>query len=114
MTKAYRVAVVGATGLVGGEMIQVLEERGFPVSELIPLASVKSLGTVVNFQDKDVDVQVARPEAFENVDIALFSAGGALSKELAPEAAKRGAVVIDNSSAWRMDPEVPLLSLIHI
>ena len=109
MTKAYRVAVVGATGLVGGEMIQVLEERGFPVSELLPLASVKSLGSVVHFQDKDVDVQVARPEAFENVDIALFSAGGALSKELAPEAAKRGAIVIDNSSAWRMDPEVPLV-----
>ena len=82
---------------------------GFPVSELLPLASVKSLGSVVHFQDKDVDVQVARPEAFENVDIALFSAGGALSKELAPEAAKRGAIVIDNSSAWRMDPEVPLV-----
>ncbi len=109
MTKSYRVAVVGATGLVGGEMIQVLEERGFPVGELLPLASVKSLGSVVPFKDKDVDVQVARPEAFEGVDIALFSAGGAISKELGPEAAKRGAVVIDNSSAWRMDPEVPLV-----
>ena len=109
MTKAYKVAVVGATGVVGREMINVLEERTFPVSELVPLASPRTAGEKITFQDKEYTVGVACAEAFEGVDIALFSAGGSVSLELAPLAAEKGAVVIDNSSAWRMDPEVPLV-----
>jgi aspartate-semialdehyde dehydrogenase len=103
------VAVVGATGVVGRTMIQVLAERGFPVGELRPLASARSAGKEVAFGGRTFQVREATPEAFEGVDIALFSAGGDVSKRLAPEAATRGATVIDNSSAWRMDPDVPLV-----
>ena len=109
MEKSLKVAVVGATGLVGREMINILEERGFPVGELVPLASPRSAGEKVTFNNQEILVRVATPEAFEGVDIALFSAGGSVSGELAPAAAKAGAVVIDNSSFWRMDPEVPLV-----
>ena len=109
MSKTYKVAVVGATGVVGREMMNVLEERTFPVSELVPLASPRTAGEKITFQDKEYTVGVACAEAFEGVDIALFSAGGSASQELAPLAAEKGAVVIDNSSAWRMDPEVPLV-----
>ena len=109
MEKSLTVAVVGATGLVGREMINILEERGFPVGELVPLASPRSAGEKIEFQGKETIVRVATPEAFEGVDIALFSAGGSVSLELGPAAAKAGAVVIDNSSAWRMDPDVPLV-----
>jgi aspartate-semialdehyde dehydrogenase len=105
----YTVAVVGATGAVGQQMIQSLEKRNFPVGKLIPLASSRSAGATVQFQGKAVTVLEATPDSFEGVDIALFSAGGGVSKFLAPEAVKRGAVVIDNSSAFRMDENVPLV-----
>jgi aspartate-semialdehyde dehydrogenase len=102
------VAVVGATGLVGRTMIAILAERDFPVGELRPLAS-RSEGRTVEFGGRAWPVEVATPEAFEGVDIAIFSAGGGTSKVLAPEAAARGAVVVDNSSQWRMEPGVPLV-----
>ena len=103
------VAVVGATGVVGRTMIQVLAERRFPVRELRLLASGRSAGSTVSAGGRTLTVGEATPEAFEGVDIALFSAGGDVSRELAPEAAKRGATVIDNSNAWRMDEKVPLI-----
>ena len=106
---AKRVAVLGATGLVGREMLYTLEQRKFPVSELIPLASPRSAGKKVVFNGEEIEVRAVNEDSFKGVDIALFSAGGKTSKQWAPVAAARGAVVIDNSSAWRMDPEVPLL-----
>jgi aspartate-semialdehyde dehydrogenase len=109
MSKQYRVAVVGATGLVGREMITILEERGFPVSELVPLASPRSAGETIPFDGKDLTVQIASEERFEGIDIVLMSAGGEISGLLAPAAAKAGAVVIDNSSHWRMTEGVPLV-----
>jgi aspartate-semialdehyde dehydrogenase len=107
--KGYRVAVVGATGAVGQQMIQTLESRDFPVSELLLLSSSRSAGTKVQYKGKEITVQEAKPESFEGVDIALFSAGGSVSKELAPEAVKRGAIVVDNTSAFRMDENTPLV-----
>lgn len=107
--KKYNVAVVGATGLVGRKMIQVLEERIFPVEKLRLLASKKSAGTTIDFNRKPIDVDELTKESFKGIDIALFSAGGAISKEFAPHAAKAGALVIDNSSVWRMEPDVPLV-----
>jgi len=103
------VAVVGATGAVGRTMIQVLLEKRLPITELRLLASERSAGRVVTVAGTDHTVGLASPEAFDGVDIALFSAGGGTSKAVAPEAARRGCTVIDNSSAWRMDPEVPLV-----
>jgi aspartate-semialdehyde dehydrogenase len=103
------VAVVGATGAVGRTMIKVLLEKQLPYTELRLLASARSAGTTLTVAGKDITIEEATPEAFDGIDIALFSAGGATSKELAPEAARRGCTVIDNSSAWRMDPEVPLV-----
>jgi aspartate-semialdehyde dehydrogenase len=103
------VAVVGATGVVGKTMIQILSEREFPVAELRLLASGRSAGMTVTVAGPTLTVGEATPEAFEGVDIALFSAGGDVSRQLAPEAAKRGATVIDNSNGWRMDPAVPLI-----
>jgi len=103
------VAVVGATGVVGRTMIQVLSERQFPVGELRLLASGRSAGTTVSADGRTLTVGEAAPEAFEGVDIALFSAGTDVSRQLAPEAAARGATVIDNSNAWRMDATVPLI-----
>ena len=105
----YVVAVVGATGAVGREMIEILEERKFPVSELIPLASERSEGERVQFNGKNVVVRKLAKDSFKGVDIALFSAGAERSLEFAPAAVKSGAVVIDNSSAFRMDPKVPLV-----
>src|SRR5680860_326000 len=99
---AYTVAVVGATGAVGTEMIQVLEERDFPVGELIPLASARSEGNEVTFRGQTLLVKVLEHNSFEGVDVALFSAGAGVSKEFGPIAVKAGAVVVDNSSAWRM------------
>lgn len=107
--RSYSVAVLGATGLVGRMMLRVLEERNFPVSELRVLASERSAGSAVRFRHHDYVVAPVTAEAFDGVDIALFSAGGAASKEWAPVAVRRGAVVIDNSSAWRMDSDVPLV-----
>ncbi|WP_455964454.1 aspartate-semialdehyde dehydrogenase [Cloacibacillus porcorum] len=104
-----RVVVLGATGLVGREMLYTLEQRKFPVSELIPLASPRSAGKKVVFNGEEITVQAVGEDSFKGVDIALFSAGGKTSKQWAPVAAASGAVVIDNSSAWRMDPEVPLI-----
>jgi aspartate-semialdehyde dehydrogenase len=103
------VAVVGATGAVGRTMIQVLTEKQFPYTELRLLASERSAGRTVSVDGTDHTIEVATPEAFEGIDLAIFSAGGGTSKALAPEAAKRGCVVVDNSSAWRMDPSVPLV-----
>lgn len=105
----YRVAVVGATGAVGQEMIEVLEERKFPVETLLPLASSRSAGGIVSFQGKDLVIRELTKDSFNGIDIALFSAGADVSREYAPIAAKAGAVVIDNSSAWRMDKDVPLV-----
>ncbi|TLS37382.1 aspartate-semialdehyde dehydrogenase [Pseudalkalibacillus caeni] len=107
--KTYHVAVVGATGAVGQQMIKTLEEQDFPVSKLTLLSSARSAGRKVTFKGKQITVQEAKPESFEGVDIALFSAGGSVSKELAPEAVNRGAVVVDNTSAFRMTPKVPLV-----
>lgn len=104
-----RVAVLGATGLVGREMLLTLEQRGFPVAELIPLASARSAGKTIRFRGQDIKVREVGEASFSGVDIALFSAGGGASRRWAPIAAKSGAVVIDNSSAWRMDAEVPLV-----
>ncbi len=108
-SRPLTVAVVGATGVVGRTMIQVLSERRFPVGELKLLASGRSAGSTVSADGRTLTVEEAIPEAFEGVDIALFSAGGDVSRELAPEAAARGATVIDNSNAWRMDDKVPLI-----
>ncbi|MCB2203953.1 aspartate-semialdehyde dehydrogenase [bacterium] len=105
----YVIAVVGATGLVGRTMLQVLEEHSFPVRELRPLASERSAGSVIQFRGRDIPVHPVSADAFDGVDIALFSAGGAASREWAPVAVERGAVVIDNSSAWRMHADVPLI-----
>ncbi|MDP4551251.1 aspartate-semialdehyde dehydrogenase [Alkalihalobacillus macyae] len=105
----YHVAVVGATGAVGQQMIQTLEERDFPISTLTLLSSSRSAGKKVMFKGQELTVKEATPEAFEGVQLALFSAGGSVSKELAPEAVKRGAIVVDNTSAFRMNPEVPLV-----
>lgn len=108
--KSYNVAVVGATGMVGQKMLQVLEEMKFPVNNLYPMASARSKGKTVKFGDKEYVVEELCDEAFDkDIDIALFSAGGSTSERFAPAAAKRGVIVIDNSSAWRMDPEVPLV-----
>ncbi|MDF0725132.1 aspartate-semialdehyde dehydrogenase [Cytobacillus sp. S13-E01] len=103
------VAVVGATGAVGTQMIQTLENRDFPISKLTLLSSERSAGKKVKFKGEEIIVQAATPESFEGVQIALFSAGGSVSKQLAPEAVKRGAIVVDNTSAYRMDEDVPLV-----
>jgi len=106
----YRVAVVGATGEVGRTFLKVLEERNFPVDELILFASSRSAGKVLTFKGREYTVKdLSKESSFKGIDLALFSAGGSVSKEWAPKFAKDGAVVIDNSSAWRMDPEVPLV-----
>lgn len=105
----YTIAVVGATGAVGTKMIQMLEQANFPINEVKLLASKRSAGKKALFNGKEIEIQETTADSFENVDIALFSAGGSISKQFAPEAVKRGAVVIDNTSAYRMDAEVPLV-----
>jgi len=107
--KKYNVAVLGATGMVGKEMMKVLEERKFPVGKFLPLASTRTAGTKVTFKGKKYTVEVAKADSFEGIDIGLFSAGAKISEMLAPEAVKRGTVVIDNTSFFRMDPNVPLV-----
>ena len=105
----YKVAVVGATGNVGREMLGILAERSFPADEVAALASRRSLGTECTFGDRTLKVKALEHYDFADVDICLMSAGGAVSKEWSPRIAAKGAVVIDNSSAWRMDPDVPLV-----
>ncbi|PIP79063.1 MAG: aspartate-semialdehyde dehydrogenase [Gammaproteobacteria bacterium CG22_combo_CG10-13_8_21_14_all_40_8] len=105
----YRVAVVGATGLVGETILQILEERDFPVSEIIPLASENSSGKTIIYKDKTVKVLSLEGFDFEGIDIALFSAGAAISETYAPLAARAGVIVIDNSSIFRNDPDIPLI-----
>ena len=105
----YKVAVVGATGNVGREMLDILAERAFPADEVVALASRKSMGQECSFGDKTLKVKALDHFDFSDVDICLMSAGGAVSKEWSPKIAAQGAVVIDNSSAWRMDPDVPLI-----
>lgn len=107
--KTYNVAVAGATGAVGKEMISVLEERNFPVKNLILLASSRSAGKTLTFKDKSVKVQELKVDSFKGIDIGLFSPGGSVSMKFAPIAAASGCVVIDNTSAFRMDPDVPLV-----
>lgn len=109
MAKLWNVAVVGATGAVGGQMLECLEERNFPVGNIRCLASARSAGEVLEFKGKPVMVEELTRDSFEGIDIALFSAGGDRSREFCPAAAAAGAVCIDNSSAWRMDPDVPLV-----
>lgn len=105
----YIVAVVGATGAVGNEMVAILEQRNFPAGRLRLFASERSSGKTLEFRNKEVHVEVLAEDVFKGIDIALFSAGGERSKHFAPIAVKAGCVVIDNSSAWRMDSEVPLV-----
>lgn len=109
MKKTYNVAVVGATGAVGTKMIEMLETTTLPLNQVKLLASKRSAGKEISFKNQTLIVEELVPEAFEGVDIALFSAGGSISKVMAPEAVKRGAVVIDNTSYFRMNPEVPLV-----
>ena len=105
----YRIAIVGATGNVGREMLDILAERGFPADEVVALASRRSQGTEVSFGDKTLKVQALDSHDFSKTDIALMSAGGDVSKEWSPKIAAKGCVVIDNSSAWRYDAAVPLI-----
>ena len=107
--KLYTVAILGATGAVGQEMMNILEERNFPVGKLIPLASERSAGKTLKFKGEDVTIQLACDEAFEGVDIVLGAAENDIAKQFAPAIVKAGAVFVDNSSAFRMDPEVPLV-----
>src|SRR5512135_2036601 len=107
--KLWNVAIAGATGAVGNQMIECLEERNFPVGKIKYLASERSVGKILEFKGKPVAVELLSHDSFEDIDIALFSAGGSRSEEFCPSAAKAGAVCIDNSSAWRMDPDVPLV-----
>ncbi len=109
MGRGLHVAVVGATGAVGQQMLKTLEDRNFEIETLTLLSSKRSAGTKVMFKGEEYTVQEAVPESFEGVHIALFSAGGSVSQSLAPEAVKRGAIVIDNTSAFRMDENTPLV-----
>tara|TARA_R110001592_G_scaffold277800_1_gene545019 strand:- start:125 stop:1129 length:1005 start_codon:yes stop_codon:yes gene_type:complete len=106
---AKHVAVAGATGVVGQQMLRVLEDRNFPIASIKLLASPRSAGRTLTFRGEELPVEVLAEDSFEGMDIALFSAGGGTSQHFAPFAAKAGCVVVDNSSAWRMDPEVPLV-----
>jgi len=109
MSKQLTVAIVGATGAVGSKMKEQLIKRNFPIKHIKFLASARSAGKEIEFNGQTYTIEEATPEAFEGVDVALFSAGGSVSAKLAPEAAKRGAVVIDNTSHFRMHPDVPLV-----
>jgi aspartate-semialdehyde dehydrogenase len=106
---SFVVAVVGATGAVGREMLRVLEQRQFPLKRVVPLASPRSAGQKLKFGGREVTVEALTPQSFAGVDVALFSAGASVAREFGPIAAAAGAVVVDNSSAWRMDPDVPLV-----
>ena len=107
--KKYHIAIVGATGAVGAELLRVLERRSFPVASIRAIGSSRSIGKSVQFRGESIPVQELTKKSFDQIDIAFFSAGGAISKEYVPIARDAGAVVIDNSSTFRMDPEVPLV-----
>ncbi|MFH1728821.1 MAG: aspartate-semialdehyde dehydrogenase [Pseudomonadota bacterium] len=107
--KKYNIAIVGATGAVGNEMIKILEQREFPVNEITLLASENSIGKYLDFKGEQIPVNILDENSFRNIDIALFSAGGKISEKFAPIAASKNAVVIDNTSFFRMNPEVPLV-----
>jgi aspartate-semialdehyde dehydrogenase len=109
MKGAYHIAIVGATGAVGAELLQVLERRNFPVATLRPIGSARSAGKTVRFRDKEIAVQQLSENSFDEIDIAFFSAGGETSRKFVPLARDAGAVAIDNSSVFRMDPDVPLV-----
>ncbi|MFI3291851.1 MAG: aspartate-semialdehyde dehydrogenase [Opitutales bacterium] len=109
MSKNYKIGIVGATGAVGQELINLLFARNFPMAELRLLASARSAGKIVETNGQKFTIEEAKPESFEDLDIAIFSAGGSISQALVPEAAKRNCVAIDNSSAFRMDDNVPLI-----
>ena len=109
MSKDPVVAVAGATGAVGREVLKILAERNFPAREIIPMASSRSAGSKIEYKDSELTVQELTEDSFKGVDLAIFSAGGATSEKYAPIAASSGCVVVDNSSFWRMDPEVPLV-----
>ncbi|MNI30517.1 Aspartate-semialdehyde dehydrogenase [compost metagenome] len=107
--KLFNVAVVGATGAVGEQIIRLLDERNFPINELKFLSSARSAGVKIRFKEREITVEEATPASFKGIDIALFSAGGDVSTALAPHAVAAGAVCIDNTNAFRMDPETPLV-----
>ncbi|WP_291322798.1 aspartate-semialdehyde dehydrogenase [Desulfonatronospira sp.] len=109
MSRNPVVAVAGATGAVGREMLRILAERDFPAREVIPLASSRSAGSKLEYKDSELTVQELTEDSFKGVDLAIFSAGGGTSEKYAPIAAQSGCVVVDNSSFWRMDPSVPLV-----
>ncbi len=107
--KSYHIAIVGATGAVGAALVQVLERRGFPVERLLPLSSSRSAGKTVSFRGEEIATEELSPASFRGIDLAFFSAGGDISRQYAPIARATGAIVIDNSSVFRMEPDVPLV-----
>jgi len=107
--RKFNVGVAGATGAVGREMVKTLEQRDFPIETLKPLASTRSIGKTVEFKGREIPVEVLTKDSFKGLDLALFSAGASVSREFAPEAARAGCVVVDNSSAFRMDADKPLV-----
>jgi aspartate-semialdehyde dehydrogenase len=107
--KSYHIAIVGATGAVGAELLRVLERRSFPVERLLPLSSSRSAGKTVSFRGKEIATEELSPASFRGIDLAFFSAGGDISRQYAPIARAAGAIVIDNSSVFRMEPDVPLV-----
>lgn len=107
--KKYNLAVVGATGLVGREMLKTLSQRNFPINKLKVIASERSAGKKIKFEDRELTVETVKEGTFKDIDIALFSAGSGVSKKIAPQVKKAGAIVVDNSNAFRMDPEAPLV-----
>ncbi len=113
MMRKMNVAVVGATGAVGTQMIKLLEDSSLPLGTVKFLASKRSAGKQLSFKGETQTIEELVPDSFEGVDLALFSAGGGISAKFAPEAVKRGAVVVDNTSHFRMDPEVPLVCLLY-
>jgi len=109
MTKSYHIAIIGATGAVGAELLRVLERRSFPVASLRAISSARSIGKSVRFHDEVIPVQELVEQSFDKIDIAFFSAGGKVSREFVPVARQSGAIVVDNSSVFRMDSDVPLV-----
>ena len=109
MTKSYHIAIVGATGAVGAELLRVLERRNFPVTDLQAIGSARSIGKSVHFHDQSLTIEQLGEHSFDKIDIVFFSAGGAISRKFVPAARRAGAIVIDNSSVFRMDPDVPLV-----